>query len=264
MIAHLVSLMASRPPTERKNYAREYLQVYLLRMLHEAKAHSHLAFVGGTALRLLHGLPRFSEDLDFSWEPVRASSPQDLAGTFRTVKTSLERAGYTVSAKMTSGSAVTAALFRFERLPIELGWSQDPRIALTIKVEVDVRPPAGAGIETTLIQRVFPVAVRHYDLPSLFAGKLNAILTRSFTKGRDWFDLAWYLTEHRGLEPNAALLSNALAQFGQAADAVPWREAIRRKLASLRWAEVLADLEPFVERRSDLDHLQPSLIAKLL
>ncbi|MEW6488325.1 MAG: nucleotidyl transferase AbiEii/AbiGii toxin family protein [Thermodesulfobacteriota bacterium] len=259
---HLLQLAREAPTEDRRNLAREYLQVYLLRLLHEAGAFSWAAFVGGTALRLLHRLPRFSEDLDFS---AVSSELPEVASAFRRLKAGLEDAGYDVVVRAREEGPVSNAFFRFPGLPRLLGWSPDPRLALSVKVEVDRRPPEGAGVETTLVQRFFPVALRHHDLPSLFAGKLHAILARPWAKGRDWFDLAWYLTEKAGVEPNLVLLRNALAQTGNdPSQAEDWREAVRTRLAGLDWAAVERDLAPFLERRSDLAHLSPELLAKLL
>lgn len=259
---HLLQTLRETPAEGRRNLAREYLQVYLLRLLHEIGAASRLAFVGGTALRLLHRLPRFSEDLDFcalAGAPVR---PTDL---YRHLKAGLEKAGYEVAVRAGEDRTVSSALFRFTGLPRLLGWSGDPRLALSIKLEIDQRPPEGAALEATLVHRFFPVALRHHDLPSLFAGKLHALLARPWAKGRDWFDLAWYLTEKRGLEPNLVLLRNALGQTGQDAGlAVRWRDAVLTRLSSLDWAAACRDLAPFLERQQDLAHLSPELLAKLL
>ncbi|MBI5015804.1 MAG: nucleotidyl transferase AbiEii/AbiGii toxin family protein [Deltaproteobacteria bacterium] len=260
---HLLQVVGDTPPEARRNLAREYLQVYLLRLLHEAGAFRPLAFVGGTALRLLHRLPRFSEDLDFS--AATAAEPLDAERLFRGLKAGLEAAGYRVGARARSQRAVASAFFRFEGLTQALGWSDDPRLALAVKIEVDLRPPDGARLETTLVQRFFPVALRHHDLPSLFAGKLHALLARPWAKGRDWFDLAWYLTEKRGTEPNLALLANALAQTGgDPSEAPHWREAVRERLRRLHWATVERDVAPFAERREDLRHLSREAIEKLL
>lgn len=107
--------------------------------------------------------------------------------------------------------------------------------------------------------------MRHYDLPSLLAGKLHAILAQRWVKGRDWFDLVWYLTEQKGLEPNLELLENALRQTKTSA--MPregWRAAVLRRLKTLDWKAVVADLRPFVERQSDLEVLSKEAVHKLL
>jgi hypothetical protein len=264
---HLVQTVEPFAPDQRLNPAREYLQMYVLRLLHNAEAYRQLAFVGGTALRVLHDLPRFSEDLDFCATPVRAAkagSDLDPPSLWKRIGRDLTKAGYEVRIKQRADTAVAYAYFRFQGLPHALGFSRDPRLGLIIKVEIDRRPPDGAAIETTLVGRPFPVALRHHDLPSLFAGKLHAILCRPYAKGRDWFDLAWYLTAQRGLLPNLVLLANALEQTHSRVDAAKWRQAVRHRMHGLTWAEVTADLGGFLQRPDDLDQIRPDLIDKAL
>lgn len=265
MKEHLLQTVLAEPIERRANLAREYLQLYLLRVLHEAGSTADLAFVDGTALRVLRRLPRFSEDLDFSLESSAKRPRLDVARLFTGVGRALSDAGYDVAVKQKSERTVAHAFFRFRGIPREVGWSRDPQQALSIKLEIDLRPPRGAVVETTLVHRFFPVSLRHHDLPSLFAGKLHAILARRWAKGRDWFDLVWYLTEHSQLEPNLVLLRNALEQTGHAALLRDdWRHAVVGRLDALDWKAVLADLRPFVERRSDLDLLSKEAIRKLL
>jgi len=262
---HLLQTVLAQPVEQRLNLAREYLQLYLLRLMNDAGRTGDLAFVGGTALRLLHRLPRFSEDLDFCYEPLPKRAKFDAAHLFDTIERGLSKAGYDVTVKAKPERTVANAFFRFQGLPRQAGWSRDPQIALSIKIEVDLRPPRGANVETTLVQRFFPVSLRHYDLPSLFAGKLHAILARRWVKGRDWFDLVWYLTERKGLEPNLGLLANALTQTKTAA--LPrdgWRAAVKQRLETLDWKAVVTDLRPFIERQRDLEVLSKEAVHKLL
>jgi hypothetical protein len=264
---HLLQVAGRGSSDERRNVAREYLQIYILRLLHEAKAFPPLAFIGGTALRLLFSIPRFSEDLDFSYAPARAPAKGafDPSELFRTLKGALSKGGYEVSIRLRTVRTVANAFLRFEGLPRLVGYSTDARLALTVKVEIDTNPPAGATVETTLVQRFFPLALRHHDLASLFAGKLHALLARPYAKGRDWFDLAWYLTEKRGLEPNVELLRNALAQTGHPERwAERWREELARRLGELDWPSVERDVKPFLERSTDLEHVKPEWIQGLL
>lgn len=264
---HLLQIARSAPVEARRNLAREYLQVYILRVLHEHGAYQDLVFQGGTALRLIHGVPRFSEDLDFSssagsTDPSVRSRVEELLAA---VKDDCVGAGYAVTAKVKGERAVVAGMLRFTGLPAAVGWSSDPRVALSVKVEVDCEPPAGGQAETTLVQRFFPVALRHHDLPSLFAGKLHALLTRPWAKGRDWFDLVWYLTQHAALEPNLVLLANALSQTGADSElANHWRDAVRERLRGLNWGDLTRDVLPFLERPSDWGQLEPDLVDRLL
>lgn len=258
---HLRQLILAEPVERREHLAREYLQLYLLRILQTTGAVPHLAFLGGTALRILHRLPRFSEDLDFC---VTGPAFDPRAG-FRAVHDDLVRAGYSVTSKAKAKRTVASVFFRFDGMPHELGWDRDPRIGLSIKLDVDTRPPAGARIETTMVHRFFPIAIRHHDLPSLFAGKLHALVARPYAKGRDWFDLTWYLTEQRGLEPNGDLFAAALRQTGHAEHAgQDWRRLVATRMESVDWKSVVRDVEPFLESDADLERLDRRRILDLL
>lgn len=263
---HLLQLVSSAPAEERRNLSREYLQVYLLRLLQETHAMDRMAFVGGTALRLLYRLPRFSEDLDFSLIPAsRTTAAFDPVEVFAGVKLRLERAGYSVTARVRSDRTVASCFFRFAGLAREIGWSHDPRALVAVKLEIDTNPPAGARLLQSPILRFFPVAVRHHDPPSLFAGKIHALLCRPYAKGRDWFDLLWYLSEQPGLAPNTELLANALKQSGRdRAMARRWRAALRARLDEIDWEEALRDLRPFVERSDDLQVFDKEMVARRL
>jgi predicted nucleotidyltransferase component of viral defense system len=249
----------------RKNLAREYLQHYLLRLLAELRVTAELDFLGGTALRLLYQLPRFSEDLDFSLADAENASAFDARDLFVRLKSKLTAANYEVYVKAKTQKNVAAAFFRFAHIAAECGLTQDPRAVLSVKIEIDIHPPAGAHSDTTLVNRFLPFAVRHHDLPSLFAGKLHALLSRNWAKGRDWFDLVWYLTVHQGLVPNEILLKNALAQTGNNANlARSWRQALKKLFVALDWKQVVDDMKPFVERQSDLEQLSADNIRALL
>lgn len=249
----------------RKNLAREYLQHYMLRLLAELRATSDLDFFGGTALRLLHQLPRFSEDLDFSLADPDSASTFDAPRLFARLRDRLGAASYDVSVEAREQKTVVNALFGFSHIAAECGATRDPRAKLSVKLEIDTHPPTGARSETTLVQQFLPFTVRHHDLPSLFSGKLHALLTRSWPKGRDWFDLVWYLTVHRRLTPNRTLLGNALAQTGHDPGlARDWRRAVGERLEALDWRQVLDEMKPFVERPSDLDQLGAEQVRRLL
>jgi predicted nucleotidyltransferase component of viral defense system len=261
----LLQQMERVPLDQRYNQAREYLQVYLLQQIQEIGYGANLAFLGGTALRLLYDLPRFSEDLDFSWEPKKESKIFDSVEMFTGIKQGLEKSGYKMLVKTKTRRNVASAFFRFQGIPAAIGTTNDKRLSISIKVDVDSLPPAGANLETTLIQRFFPVALRHYDLPSMFAGKLHALLARSYTKGRDWFDLVWYLTEKKDLIPNLILLKNALIQTDNLElDYNNWPKLLRDKINQLDWKIVENDLRPFLVRQNDLLHIQPNLVVLLL
>ena len=175
------------------NRLREYLQCLVLRSLHDCEAFRSMAFVGGTALRFLHGLPRFSEDLEFS-----LISPESYTGRdwMTSIKRDLSLAGFDLDVTWNEQNVVQVGWVRVAGLLREAGYSSMATEKLSIKIEIDTRPPAGARSEKRLVTRHVTFLLQYYDLPSLMAGKLHAVLTRKHTKGRDWYDLAWYLS-HR-------------------------------------------------------------------
>ncbi len=174
MKQHLLNLAAEQSdPRIRLNLVREYLQAHILASLQDAGAFADLAFQGGTALRFLHNLRRFSEDLDFSL--VRPAAAYDLAMPTQRAKRDLELAGYAAQASLRTDGTVRSALIRLPGLPHDVGLTPDPRRTLQIRLEVDTRPPAGAITEQRLVTRHFPLIFRAYDLTSCMAGKLHAL-----------------------------------------------------------------------------------------
>ena len=126
---------------------------------------------------------------------------------------------------------------------------------LAIKLEIDTTPPAGAQLETKMVTRHLLFGIRHHNLPSLMAGKIRAMLTLPYAKGRDWFDLLWYTSQIPAAEPNMSLLSNALAQGSPGHDSViqasEWKEVLAAKLAALDFEALRADVSLFLEWRED-------------
>jgi hypothetical protein len=236
-------------PVLATNLAREYLQARILLALQEAGAMIPLAFQGGTALRFLFGLPRFSEDLDFALErPDR--SRFELAAVEERLTAELTREGYEVVTRRRTGGAVESLMVGVPGLLHEAGLSPHASQRLSVRIEVDTNPPAGAGLETTIVRRHALLHLQHYDRPSMLAGKLHALLQRRWTKGRDLFDLFWYLSDPRWPDPNLVLLNNALEQTGwqgPALDADSWRAVVHDRVASLDWTAVERDVEPFLE-----------------
>jgi len=244
---------------------REYLQARVLESLQDTGAFLRWAFVGGTALRFLFSLPRFSEDLDFS-----LIKPGEDAG-FRTalneVKRALSLEGYRIEIKVNEQRSVASAWIRFAGLPHELGLSPHPAQILSIKVETDTRPPLGAGIATSIVRRHVTLNLCHHDKPSLLAGKLHAVLSRAWTKGRDLYDLVWYLADRTWPAPNLTLLNAALAQTGwqgPVMTASNWRDELRRRIEALDWERARADVLPFLERERDITLVTAESLGGLL
>lgn len=263
---HLATLVRAAPTAAHgRNIAREYLQARILASLQRAGAMIPLAFHGGTALRFLYGAPRYSEDLDFALE--RSRDRYALRDWLRGMRTELENEGYTVAIRVGDREVVHNAWIRFVGLYHELGLSPHREEVLAIRVEVDTRPPAGAGLATTVVRRHVILQLQHHDRPSLLAGKLHALLQRPYLKGRDVYDLVWYLSDPRWPPPNLAMLSNALAQTGWPGDPLTddtWPHAIRDRLRGTDWSRVQEDVRPFLERSAEADLLTWETVDRLL
>ncbi|MGD2123413.1 MAG: nucleotidyl transferase AbiEii/AbiGii toxin family protein, partial [Gemmatimonadota bacterium] len=199
--------------------------------------------------RFLFGLPRFSEDLDFALEGPGETS-FDPARLENRIRVLLTREGYDVVTRGETERVVERLLVSFPGLLSEAGLSPHESQRLTIRIEVDTQPPKGAGITTTVLRRHAMLNLQHHDRPSLLAGKLHAILQRSWPKGRDLFDLFWYVSDPTWPEPNFRLLNNALKQTGWEApflDQRSWRPATCKKVESIDWQAAERDVAPFLE-----------------
>jgi hypothetical protein len=243
-------------PQQGRNQAREYLQARILASLQRSGAMIPLAFHGGTALRFLYSHGRYSEDLDFALEGNR--DRYDFHSYLTAMRSELTPEGYLLELKVSDKKTVHSAFIRFPGLLFELGLSPQRSEVLSVKIEVDTRPPAGAALETTVIRRFVLLQLQHHDRASLLAGKLHAVLQRSYTKGRDIYDLLWYLSDPTWPQPNMELLNNALAQsqwMGGVLTQHNWRTVVSKHIKRLNWDAVANDVRPFVEQGFDMDVL---------
>ena len=243
-------------PAQASNIAREYLQARILGMLQRAGAMIPLAFHGGTALRFLYSIPRYSEDLDFALE--RSRDHYDFRAYLRAILAEFKAEGYDVSIKVSDQKTVHSAFVRFPGLPYEVGLSPHRSEVLAVKIEVNTNPPPGAGLTTTVIRRYVILQLQHHDRASLFAGKMHDVLQRPYTKGRDLYDLLWYLSDPDWPPPNLTMLNNALQQtdwIGPRLTTENWRLTLRDRLLQLNWDRVLDDVRPLLAPGADPDLL---------
>ena len=246
------------------NTMREYLQAYILRVMHDEGVFRSAAFLGGTALRFLYDLPRFSEDLDFSSAGKQTFSFQAL---LKKIISELSSAGYDVSATYNDRKTVNSSFIKFSNLMFEAGISPLKSQKFSIKVEIDSNPPKGAVFTTQIVNKFFPISFLSYNIESLLAGKLHALLSRKYTKGRDYFDLGWYLSKWKGIEPNFIFLKNGLKQTGWNRDfpgESNWRDLICEVVEKADWKKIEQDVGPFLENPSDLNIFTKENILHLL
>lgn len=232
---------------------KEIVQEVALYCLGRAGFFARAAFHGGTSLRLLHGLPRFSEDLDFLL--VRPDSSFDWTPYLNKLKEGLTQFGLKsqVLDRSRMDQAVRKALLKDDSVAAQLNlqfYRGRAQPALRIKLEIDVNPPQGAWFTQTFLSFPQDFFVLHQDLPSNFALKLHALLCRTYVKGRDWYDFNWYVRE--GIAPNLDHLEAALRQIG------PWKdqairidrdwviEALSEKITALDWEQTAQDVARFL------------------
>ena len=249
---HLERLVAGHEPLRARNVAREYLQARILGALQRAGAMTALAFQGGTCLRFLFRLPRYSEDLDFALE--RRPPGYSLHGALRTLRAGLAAEGYRVDLRIRERDPVHSAIVRLPGVLHEIGLSPRRTEGLAVRIEVDTRPPAGATTDVSLVRRHEVLRLFHHDRASLLAGKLHAVLQRPYTKGRDLYDLIWYLSDPDWPAPNLDLLNAALRQTewrGPEMMSNTWPAVVAARLDALDWDRAAADVRPFLERLDD-------------
>jgi predicted nucleotidyltransferase component of viral defense system len=250
-----------RSAADHVNALREIFQEIALCGLWRAKFHEKAAFYGGTALRVLYGLDRFSEDMDFSL--LAPDQRFDLKPYCGFIEEELSAWGFTAtvtSRSKTAESAVESAFLKAntseQLLVIDAGEGVAAAIhgrrQLKIKIEVDTDPPPGFSTETKFLLQPIPFSVRAYDPPSMFSGKMHAVLCRGWrsrVKGRDWYDLVWYVG--RGTELDLTHLEARMRQSGHygnaaALDENAFRLILAKKISELDVADARSEVERFL------------------
>lgn len=235
---------------EKLNRCRELLQLTALKILYDAGWLGRISFTGGTALRVLFDLKRFSEDLDFSLVEPKGYDFHELTGV---LQKGFSLYGLNLTLKPSQKTNVHGVMLKFGGLLKEVGLSPLHSENLSVKLEIDTNPPRGGLVQTTIVNKVYMLGIVHFDLASLFATKLHACFYRRFTKGRDFYDLAWYLA--RKTLPNFTLLNNAIKQT-QGEDPAISRETLREFLLSgierIDFSAVRKDVERFLEDKNEL------------
>jgi predicted nucleotidyltransferase component of viral defense system len=244
-----------RSSLEEEQALREITQEILLAALGRTDFFQKAGFQGGTCLRIFHGLNRFSEDLDFALQ--ERDSSFNLQPYLDAAKKELTAYGFELQMDDRSrvGQAVRKAFVKDDSLGslLQLNFrpASGPMRKMKIKLEVDTHPPEGATYETKYLDYPFPSAVCLFDLPSLYAGKLHALLCREYLKGRDWYDFIWYTA--RRTPANYALLSSALNQIGRwtgknvQADRAWCFEQLHERIKAIDWKQAREDVRRFVK-----------------
>ncbi|PIS18478.1 MAG: hypothetical protein COY36_03390 [Zetaproteobacteria bacterium CG_4_10_14_0_2_um_filter_55_20] len=260
-VARMLSKYECNNAQDYTHALREIMQEVALLGLWRSKFFEKTAFYGGTALRILYGLDRFSEDLDFSLiSPMRDF---DIDSYSLALEKELRAFGFDVRVEKKNkaiASPVQSAFLKANTFNELLVISTDEAIVqavprgqvLKIKLEVDTDPPSGFSTESKYLLQPIPFAVRTYTLPDLFAGKMHAVLCRNWqnrVKGRDWYDLVWYAANHPEL--HLAHLEQRMRQSGhwpesRVMDADAFRALLGDRIDSLDVEQARREVAPFV------------------
>lgn len=263
---------------DRKNAMKEIMQEIVLCGLSRAGFFKKAAFYGGTALRIFYGLDRFSEDLDFSLESADLNF--DLASYFPMLEKEVKAFGLNLEIpekeKTKEGTIRSAFLMGNTKEHLLLFYADENAAGsvaknetVKIKFEVDINPPAFATFEHKYRLLPVPYEVRLYDVPSLFAGKIHAVLCRAWksrVKGRDLYDYVFYLS--RGSAVNQRHLRERLIDSGYISQSEDCSlAAIKRMLSerfdSIDYAQARHDVEPFIHDSTVMDVWSPDFFKQI-
>lgn len=235
---------------DRINATREIMQQIALAGLYRAGFFNQAAFYGGTCLRIFHGSERFSEDMDFSL--LQKNPDFNISDYFESLVNEFKFAGkdITIDKKTKKGNSQIESAFIKEGTQIyDLRFTTDRK--LKIKLEVDTDPPEGFDTEYKLLLMPFSFMSRCFTLPCLFAGKMHALLFRSWqsrVKGRDWYDLVWYVKQ--GVPLHIAHFHERARQSGDLNE-YPTPEKIKellmKKIEKTSIRLVQSDIIPFIK-----------------
>jgi predicted nucleotidyltransferase component of viral defense system len=275
-------LLENYHPTSKQDYEgaiHEIMQELALLGLWRAKFFEHAAFYGGTSLRILYGLNRFSEDLDFSL--LKPDRNFDLIPFLKSVEEELEISGLHVSVEskikhpdetIRSAFLKTGTLETFIRIGLDESLKKHTQSneVIKIKLEIDIDPPPHFSTEIRYLIKPIPFSVRSYIPEDLFAGKMHALLCRPYkvrVKGRDWYDFIWYAA--KGFSLHLGHLESRMRQSGHYSANTPMTKNIliallQEKILKLDVSAAKEDVRRFIKDPRELDGWSQDFFLSLL
>lgn len=268
IIEQMLKQYNTQTVNDKKNGIKEVVQEIVLCGLSRAGFFKTAAFYGGTALRIFHGLDRFSEDLDFS---LKSADPSfDFSEYLPILEKEIRSYGLNFKMDIKEKSVdsdIKSAFLKGNTKEHILMFYTDEKLArsigsselIKVKFEVDTNPPVYATFETKYRLLPIPYEITLYDMPSLFAGKIHAVICRSWknrVKGRDLYDYVFYLS--RGTAVNLAHITARLAQSGYfpAENKITLeglKEILCKRFADIDYAQAKQDVVPFIKNPSAPD-----------
>lgn len=253
---------------------REILQEIVLLGLYDAGFFKHAAFYGGTALRILHNLPRFSEDLDFS---LLESNPKfNLVPYEEAIISTLKAFGFDVTIEIkekNNSSAIASAFVKGNTIEHLININAPKDItnkihrdqAVKIKLEVDTNPPLEFDTANVIRLTPRPFSINAFTLPSLYAGKMHAILCRAWStrpKGRDWYDLVWYIANEVELDSihlksrlsqSCKYLEENNIQIPRELNKQTIKDLLLQRIETLDIVKAKNDVQPFIKDMREIE-----------
>ncbi|OGT10935.1 MAG: hypothetical protein A2X77_02440 [Gammaproteobacteria bacterium GWE2_42_36] len=267
VIKQILKKYICRSQQDYLNSLKEIFQEIALLGLWRAKFFEKAAFYGGSALRILYGLDRFSEDLDFSL--LQKNKHFSLDGYNKAIAKELASFGFeaTVQTKIKpQASSIESAFIKAESKKQLLMIDTPPDMlkgvhhmqTIKIKMEVDTDPPGSFNTETKFLLSPIPFSVKSFTEPSLFAGKIHALLCRPWmvrVKGRDWYDFIWYLSRQTPVNLThlkARLVQSHAWEEKKTFDRSALVELLREKIQSTDFEQAKKDVFPFIKNSASM------------
>lgn len=265
IVTQMLSPYKATTVDEKRMALKEVIQNTILCALATDGFFSHAAFYGGTALRIFHGLDRFSEDLDFAL--LQKDPDYDISQHFSAIRKTLEALGLecevTVKQKNVETYEATAYVKCKARQLLSTWYPDSVEVvpyneSMTTRLTVDTNPPGAFSCEFKALLLPSPCKIRLYDVPSLFAGKIHALLCRKWTrvKGRDIYDYIFYLSRGAGVNMRhlkEKLASSKFIESGCDID-LPWLiEVLEKRFQQIDFSQAKDDVRPFIKDSTQLD-----------
>jgi hypothetical protein len=264
----ILAMIEKRRPRDEADWdraLREVLQEAALAGLWRVRFFDKAAFYGGTALRLFHGLDRFSEDLDFT---LVAPDPQwKLSERLDALRVEIEAFGFYVEITPRHEGQVESAFLKANtkihliciEAPTGVAGASASNRFVRVRLEIDTDPPPGIATEAKTLLEPFPCSVRLVTPPGLFAGKLHACLCRSWktrVKGRDWHDFLFFIARDISVDLvqlKARMIRSGYWEEERALRSDVVKRLLQERIAAIDWKQAAEDVRPFVRDQRALE-----------
>lgn len=252
----MLSRYSIKTKEDKQNAIQEVMQQVCLAGLNRAGFFDKAAFYGGTCLHIFYGLPRFSEDMDFSLTEI--DNDFNLELYFEAITNEFILLGREVQIQKKEKKQAThieSAFLKDNTDIVNIWFQTEP--STKIKIEVDKLPPLKFNTEHKLLLLPFSFMTRCFTLPGLFAGKMHALLFRKWrkrVKGRDWYDFEWYIRNNVQLDFTHFKERAIQSEGNEFADLTPeqFKHLLKEKISTTKIEMVRADVRRFVLNPQEL------------